>query len=79
MNVEPTVTPEIDFPALDSMFDVSGYKIFIPGGYSAIGEAVAWGFARRGAHVAIAGRTGTRLSGLQRRSGPMAVWLTGLR
>lgn len=55
MNVEPTVTPEIDFPALDRMFDVSGYKVFIPGGYGAIGEAVAWGFARRGAHVAIAG------------------------
>ena len=49
------LTPRIDIAALDRLFDLEGRRVFIPGGYGAIGEAVAWGFARRGALVAVAG------------------------
>ncbi|MGF1630859.1 MAG: SDR family NAD(P)-dependent oxidoreductase [Kiloniellaceae bacterium] len=49
------LTPRIDVAALDRLFDLEGRRVFIPGGYGAIGEAVAWGFARRGAMVAVAG------------------------
>jgi len=49
------LTPNIEAEALDRLFDVSGARVFLPGGYGAIGEAIAWGFARRGAIVTIAG------------------------
>lgn len=49
------LTPRIDIAALDRLFDLEGRRVFIPGGYGAIGQAVAWGFARRGALVAVAG------------------------
>lgn len=55
MNSAPTLTPKIDIPALDGLFNVRDLKVFLPGGYGAIGEAITWGFARHGAHVAIAG------------------------
>jgi NAD(P)-dependent dehydrogenase (short-subunit alcohol dehydrogenase family) len=50
-----SVTPSVDIEALDRLFDVKGRRVFIPGGYGALGEALAWGFARHGASVAIAG------------------------
>jgi NAD(P)-dependent dehydrogenase (short-subunit alcohol dehydrogenase family) len=50
-----SITPTLDFAAIDQLFDVSGMRVFIPGGYGAIGEAMAYGFARLGARVAIAG------------------------
>lgn len=53
--VNPTLTPKVDIEALDRLFNVENQRVFIPGGYGAIGEAIAWGFARHGAHVAIAG------------------------
>lgn len=56
MNIaNPTLTPNVDIDALDRLFNVENQRVFIPGGYGAIGEAIAWGFARHGAHVAIAG------------------------
>ncbi len=42
--------------AESSQFDLRGKVAIIPGGYGGIGEALAWGLARQGAHVAIAGR-----------------------
>ena len=51
----PTITPKLDFAEVDGLFDLQGMRTFIPGGYGAIGEAVAYAFARRGARVAIAG------------------------
>lgn len=51
----PSLTPAVDMAALDRLFDVTGLRVFLPGGYGALGEAIAWGFARRGAQVAIAG------------------------
>ncbi len=56
MNDHPApITPRVNLDALDRLFDLEGRRVFIPGGYGALGEALAWGFARRGAHVAIAG------------------------
>ncbi len=55
MTLSETLTPSVDLPALDKLIDVSGKKVFLPGGYGALGEAIAWGFAQHGAHVAIAG------------------------
>lgn len=52
---ETTLTPDVALDALDNLFCVRGLRVFIPGGYGAIGEAAAWGYARHGARVAIAG------------------------
>lgn len=52
---DTTITPQIDLSAMENLFSVQGQRVFIPGGYGAIGEATAWGFARHGARVAIAG------------------------
>ena len=64
---EPNLTPEIDQHAIDRMFDITGLRVFIPGGYGAIGEATAIAMARRGAAVAIAGRSGERAQALAAR------------
>ena len=37
-------------------FDLSGKVAFVPGGYGGIGAAIAWGLARQGAEVIVAGR-----------------------
>lgn len=55
METPTSITPKIDLSALDRLFDVKGLRIFIPGGYGALGEAISWGFARHGAFVTIAG------------------------
>ncbi len=49
------LTPKIDLTSMDRLFDLTGLRAFIPGGYGALGEAIAWGLARFGASVAIAG------------------------
>lgn len=64
MNRPETLTPRIDRAALDRLFDVSGLRVFLPGGYGAIGEAIAWAFALRGAAVAIAGPNTARAQAL---------------
>ncbi len=75
---EPAVriTPEIDFSTIDRLFDLKGMRTFVPGGYGAIGEAVAWSFARLGARVAIAGPKLSKaeaLAGAIRQSGGAAI------
>jgi NAD(P)-dependent dehydrogenase (short-subunit alcohol dehydrogenase family) len=64
--VPAKLTPKVDLAALDRLFDLDGMRVFIPGGYGALGEAIAWGFARRGAAVAIAGPSSARAEGLAR-------------
>lgn len=74
-----TLTPEVDLSDLDRLFDLEGVRTFIPGGYGAIGEAVAWGFARRGANVALAGPSGEKAAALAEKitkSGAKAVGLS---
>ena len=55
MNRQTSLTPKIDPEAFDRLFDVKGHRVFLPGGYGAIGEAIAMGMARLGAQVVIAG------------------------
>lgn len=55
MNRHGKLTPEIDFERIDRMFDVTGLRVFLPGGYGAIGEAISLALGRRGAEVVIAG------------------------
>jgi NAD(P)-dependent dehydrogenase (short-subunit alcohol dehydrogenase family) len=50
-----SLTPRVDLAALDHLFNLKGMRAFVPGGYGALGEAIAWGLARYGAEVAIAG------------------------
>jgi gluconate 5-dehydrogenase len=51
------ITPAIDFDReLVGLFDLAGQVAFVPGGTGGLGEAIAWGLARHGAAVAIAGR-----------------------
>jgi NAD(P)-dependent dehydrogenase (short-subunit alcohol dehydrogenase family) len=76
----PSITPRVDRAALDALFDVSGMRVFLPGGYGAIGEAIAWGFAMRGASVVVAGPSeakGDALAGAIRDAGGDA-WSTAL-
>jgi NAD(P)-dependent dehydrogenase (short-subunit alcohol dehydrogenase family) len=75
MTSPQSLTPEIDLSALENLFDVSGKKVFLPGGYGALGETIAWGFAQRGAHVAIAGPKhdkATKLANAIRAAGGLA-------
>ena len=60
MTAAATITPSVDRDALDRLFDVSGLRVFLPGGYGALGESIAWGFAQRGARVTIAGPSGRK-------------------
>ncbi len=64
---EPNLTPALDPLAMDRLFDITGLRVFLPGGYGAIGEAVALAMGRRGAVVSIAGRDGERAEALASR------------
>jgi gluconate 5-dehydrogenase len=64
---ETNLTPVLETAAVDRLFDLSGLRVFIPGGYGAIGEATAVAMARRGAKLAIAGRDPNRAEALANR------------
>jgi gluconate 5-dehydrogenase len=56
MNRQPdSLTPKIDPERVARLFDIRGLRVFLPGGYGAIGEAVAIAMAGHGAVVTIAG------------------------
>jgi NAD(P)-dependent dehydrogenase (short-subunit alcohol dehydrogenase family) len=56
MNVQTeSLTPVIDLAQVDSLFSIRGLRVFIPGGYGAIGEAIAVAMARLGAEICVAG------------------------
>jgi gluconate 5-dehydrogenase len=68
MNRQQTsLTPEIDPARIDRLFDVRGLRVFLPGGYGAIGEAVATAMARLGAEVAVAGPSAHKAGALAAR------------
>lgn len=50
-----SLTPELAPERIDRLFNIAGLRIFVPGGYGAIGEAVATAMARFGAEICIAG------------------------
>ncbi len=61
---ERNLTPQIDIDAVDRLFDIKGLRVFLPGGYGALGEAIALALTRRGAHCAIAGPNGDKAAAL---------------
>jgi gluconate 5-dehydrogenase len=67
MNRQTGLTPEIDPDRIDRLFDVSGLRVFLPGGYGAIGEAIAIAMARRGAQVIVAGPSAAKAESLAAR------------
>jgi gluconate 5-dehydrogenase len=77
--VRATLTPKVDLDALDRLFDLNGVRAFIPGGYGALGEAIAWGFARRGAAVAIAGPSQTKSEDLAQEISATGATAVGFR
>lgn len=63
----PSLTPEIEPARIDTLFDIRGRRVFVPGGYGAIGEAVAMSMARMGAEIVIAGPGGDKARALAER------------
>ncbi|MCV9939310.1 SDR family oxidoreductase [Boseaceae bacterium BT-24-1] len=61
---EAHLTPQIDLDAIDRLFTIRGLRVFLPGGYGALGEAIALAMTRHGAHVAIAGPSGAKAQAL---------------
>ena len=58
------LTPSIDPEAIARLFDIRGLRVFIPGGYGAIGEAIARAMGQLGARVAVAGPNGEKANAL---------------
>ncbi len=52
---DESLTPKVDIEALKTQFDLAGKAAFVPGGYGALGAAISWALAVRGARVFIAG------------------------
>jgi gluconate 5-dehydrogenase len=73
------ITPVVDFDKdLAGLFDLRGQVAFVPGGAGGLGEAIAWGLARHGAAVAVAGRDSTKaevLAGALGKAGHRAIAL----
>ncbi|WP_428249767.1 SDR family NAD(P)-dependent oxidoreductase [Ferrovibrio sp.] len=68
MNHQSTsLTPEIELERIDRLFDIRGLRVFLPGGYGAIGEAIAIAMARLGAEVCIAGPSAVKAGALAER------------
>ena len=68
MNDMPArLTPSLDPASIARLFDIRGLRVFIPGGYGAIGEAVALAMGQFGARIAIAGPSGERAIALAER------------
>ncbi len=62
-----SLTPEIEPSRIDRLFDIHGLRVFIPGGYGAIGEAIATAMARFGAEICVAGPNPAKAEGLAER------------
>lgn len=67
-----------DGAGMSGLFDVTGKVAFIPGGYGEIGAAIAWGLARHGAKVAVAGRDAAKAEALATRMRAAGLVATGL-
>ena len=59
-----SLTPEIDRQRMRDLFDIRGQRVLIPGGYGAIGEAIARAMAEHGAVVTVAGPNGAKAEAL---------------
>jgi len=62
-----SMTPKIDPGQIKRLFDVAGQRVLIPGGYGAIGEAIAVAMGQLGAKVSIAGPNHAKAESLAKR------------
>jgi len=70
MNETPArLTPSLDPGSIARLFDIRGLRVFIPGGYGAIGEAIALAMGQFGGRIAIAGPNAERADALAARIG----------
>jgi gluconate 5-dehydrogenase len=60
-----------------SPFDLTGKVAFVPGGYGGIGAAIAWGLARQGAEVIVAGRDAGKADALANAIGEQGLAAAG--
>lgn len=68
MNEMPArLTPSLDPASIARLFDIRGLRVFVPGGYGAIGEAIALAMGQFGARIAIAGPNAERADALAER------------
>jgi NAD(P)-dependent dehydrogenase (short-subunit alcohol dehydrogenase family) len=59
------ITPMIDFTKeLSGLYDLSGVKVWLPGGYGGLGEAICWALALAGAEVTVSGRNSAKAEAL---------------
>ncbi|GAB5376850.1 MAG: SDR family oxidoreductase [Acuticoccus sp.] len=65
--VSARLTPTVDRAGIERLFDIRGLRVFLPGGYGAIGEAIAEAMAAHGAVVTIAGPDAAKAEALARR------------
>ncbi len=63
-NVTPAFDPARDLAGLNTL---TGRVAWVPGGYGGLGEAICWGLAQQGAHVAVTGRDADKAETLARR------------
>lgn len=63
----PSLTPAVDLGRIDRLFDIRGLRVFMPGGYGAIGEAISLAMGRLGAEVTVAGPDGGKAAALATR------------
>src|SRR5690349_8035236 len=59
----PSESPRV---GASGLFDLSGRKAIVPGGYGGIGAAIARGLAAAGASVVVAGRNESKAEALAR-------------
>src|SRR5512147_3050795 len=67
----PTANPQ-------PTFELTGKVAFVPGGYGGIGAAIAWGLARHGAEVIVAGRDGGKAEAMAVRMRAAGLAAAGL-
>ena len=80
MNVQPpSLTPAIDPAQIDKLFDIRSQRVFVPGGYGAIGEAIALSMGRMGATVVVAGPRLEKAGALASRIGELGGTAHGIR
>ncbi len=67
-------TPAVDLARLRDQFELRGKTALVAGGYGALGEAICWALAIRGASVTVSGPRAERPRRWRARSAAKACW-----
>ena len=73
-----SLTPRVDPLRIANLFDIRGKRVFLPGGYGALGEAIGHAMAAHGAVVTIAGPNEAKARALAERIGAAGGTAHGL-